>query len=130
MDNIKTFEEYIEQFLKGVSDTVCIDYSSFASIMRNNKGVDLYRKAAVLIDKYYPDRLNDFANLMQNNLPKVNVCCAVSVLELTHYTKEQEIIALKIIKDTMKKSNDAEKFAWSLWLENWKSGKIKTAYSK
>ena len=127
---MKSFEEYIEQFLNGVADTVDVDYSNPTSVKKNNKGVELYRKTAALIDNHYPERLNDFANLMQSGLPKVSICCAVSVLELTHYTKEQELIALEIIKDTMKKSDAAEKFGWSVWMENWESRKIKTVYDK
>jgi hypothetical protein len=127
---MKTFEQYIEQFLKGVADTVDVNYSNPSSVRKNNKGVELYRKTASFIDKYYPERLNDFAKLMQSDLPEVSVCCAVSVLTLTHYTKEQELIALEIIKDGMKKSDAAEKFGWSVWLEDWEKGKIKTVYGK
>ena len=130
MIDIKTFEEYMEQFLKGVADTVCVDYSTPASVKKANRGVDLYRKTAALIDKHYPNRLDDFANLMYSDLPKVRICCAVSVLELTHYTEEQELAALAIIKDTMKQSDAAEKFGWEIWLKNWQSGKIKTVYGK
>jgi hypothetical protein len=67
---------------------------------------------------------------MYSDLPKVRICCAVSVLGLTHYTEEQELAALAIIKDTMKQSDAAEKFGWEIWLKNWQSGKIKTVYGK
>jgi hypothetical protein len=122
--DIKTFEEYIENFLKGVADTVDVDYSIPASVKKNNKGVDLYRKSVRLIDEYYPDRLNEFAKLMESDLPKVSLCCAVSLLDLTeHYTKEQETLALNIITDIAEKYDGAEKYGWSIWLKRYKERK-------
>jgi len=128
--NMKSFEKYIEQFLSGVAATADVDYSNPASVRKSNKGVELYRKSASHIDKYYPDRLDDFASLMQSELPKVSICCAVSLLDLTeHYTEEQEMRALEIITNTMNKSNNAEKYGWSVWLKIWETKKINNKIS-
>ena len=121
---MKSFEEYISDFLEGVAATVNVDYGKPSSVRKSNRGVELYRKSTALIDKHYPERLGDFAELMESELPKVSLCCVVALLDLTeHYTKEQEKRALEIITDTMNKSDEAEKYGWSVWLKNRKEKK-------
>lgn len=121
---LESFEEYMEDFLEGVAATVNVDYGSLESVKKSNKGVEIYRKSAVSIDKYYPERLCEFAKLMESDLPKAGLCCAVSLLELTeHYSDEEEARALEIITRTMEKCDDAEKYGWSIWLQKHKSRK-------
>ena len=121
---VKSFEEYIADFLEGVAATVNVDYVRRESVKKSNKGVDLYRKSATAIDKYYPGRLWEFAKLMENDLPKVSLCCAISLLELTgHYSDKEEAQALEIITHKMEKCDDAEKYGWSVWLQKYKNRK-------
>ena len=123
---MRSFEEYIEDFLEGVAATVNVDYGRRESVKKSNKGVELYRKSAALIDEHYPERLCEFAGLMESDLPKVGLCCAVSLLELTeHYGDEEEAKALDIITRTMEKCDGAEKYGWSMWLQKYKSRKRK-----
>ena len=123
---MKSFEEYISDFLKGVAFTVDVDYANPASVRKSNRGVDFYRKSVALIDKHYPERIGEFAGLMESNLPKVSICCAVSLLDLTeHYTQSHEKRALEVITDTIKRSDSAEKYGWEVWLKNWEERKKK-----
>ena len=119
----------MNQFINGVLDTVNTDYKSKISILKNNKGVDQYRNAAICIDKYYLDRIGEFAQLLDNNSSKVSLCCAVCLLEVMHYNNEQEKRALEIINNEIENGNSVEKLGWKYWLEKWNNGEILTVYN-
>lgn len=124
----KTFEYYIDQFIDGVSATVDVDYLERKSIQRNNNGVDQYRKAARNIDKYYLEYIEEFSQLLYSPLPRVNICCAVCLLELMHYNNKQESEAMNVIRKEMENMSSAEKLGWKDWIERWENHNIKTVY--
>ena len=83
-----TYENLFEKFLVGVEKTKNVDYLDRNSIRENNMGVDQYRKAAKKISELYPERVEDFASLLDSNDTKERICCAVCVLEFMSFSKE------------------------------------------
>ena len=114
----KTFEEYVDDFLIGISKTVHVDYSKPAQVRENNKGTDLYRSSAKRINRYYPDRIKDFANLLNSDSPKVRLCCAVCLIELCDITEDLCQKALLVVQEKIDTGTSFDRRVWSIWLES------------
>mgnify|MGYP002579345539 CR=1 FL=1 len=114
----KAFEEYVDDFLTGVLKTINVDYSKPAQVRENNKGTDMYRLSAKRINRYYPDRIKDFANLLNSDKPKVRLCCAVCLIELCDISQDLCQKALLIIQEKIDNGTSFDRFVWSTWIES------------
>lgn len=115
---IKSYRYYYQRFLLGVSYTQNIDYGDKKAVNKNNYGVKMYRKAASMIGKYYPDRVADFSDLLENDDYDIRVASAVSILSLMNAEDVYKEKALKIIRELAFKGSSFEKMVWTTWLED------------
>ena len=115
---IKSYRYYYQRFLLGVSYTQNIDYGDKKAVNKNNYGVKMYRKAASMIGKLYPDRVADFAVLLENDDYDIRVASAVSILSLMNTEDVYKEKALKIIRKLAFKGSSFEKMVWTTWLED------------
>ena len=114
---MKDFEYYRQRFLSGVQMTKDVDYGDKASVRKNNRGVDQYRKAAVTIREKYPDRIPEFALLLDHEDHKVQVACAVSLVELMNAASPHREKALDIIRAVARDGDPLERMGWGEWLK-------------
>ena len=121
---MRTYEYYINSFIANVEVTKNIDYSNYGKVRKNNLAADNIRKIASKIDLYYPDKINNFSQLLHSEDPKVRSWCAVCLLECMHYNEQHENEAINEIK----RLSETE-FGFVLWLKNWEAGKVKTVYN-
>ena len=117
MSEKKNFEYYLHNFLLGISYTQNIDYGERKDVRRNNRGVNMYRKAAEAIGNYYPEKIGEFSKLLFDSSPEVRIACAISVLTLMEAEPKYKEVALKIIRDLASEGDPLEKTAWTMWLE-------------
>lgn len=113
---IRPYEYYYERYQLGISYTENVDYGDRQSVRRNNRGTDMYRKAAQNIGQYYPDRIADFADDLNNSDKKRRTVCAVCLIELMQPDQEMRRRALDVIKDLAENGDQFEQHVWSIWL--------------
>lgn len=123
-----TYEQVVAIWLEAVQKRKYVDYADKRSVKEYNHCTDCYRKAARKIDKNFNDRLHTFAEFLGSEDGDIRAACAVCLLELTHYPPELESRALEVMKERAENAWDTMGF--SLWLENWEKGKIKTQYTQ
>lgn len=111
-----SFEQLLEQFIDGVEKTMNIDYAKASSVRRNNRGVDQYRKAAKDIDELYPERLDEFAQLLNAPSLKIRICCAVCLAGLTRCRRETYDKAIFTVEEYVKSDECTEKLGFGVWL--------------
>ena len=114
----KTFEWYYDRFLQGVSYTRDIDYGKKLDVRRNNRGVDMYRDAAKQIGTLYPERIPDFAVLLDHEQDDVRIACAVSVLTLMAASPPYTAKATEILRALADNGSPFEKLVWTMWLKD------------
>ena len=114
-----SYEELKACFLRGCQMRLDVDYASKASVRRYNRGMDECRKAVAEIDALYPEMLEDFLMLLQDEVDEVRDLCAFCVLDLARLTEAQEERALRQVRCYFEREDNA--FAMELWLEEWKA---------
>lgn len=118
MQRIPSYETLYKRFIDGVEKTKNIDYLDRHSIKKNNSGVDQYRKAAKQIGELYPDRIEDFAILLDSDDIKLKICCAICLVELMNAPEGQQSLAISEVKQYYRfYANGAEKMMIEVWLE-------------
>ena len=117
MLNEDKYEKQLQKFISGVECTINVNYDDKASVRKNNKGVDQYRKAAIFINEQLPDRKEDFAELLNHPLNEVKVCCALCIIELMDYSENWRQQALEVIKNDYPNHPMFEKSMINIWLK-------------
>ena len=116
---IKSYKYYYERYLLGVSFTRNVDYGDQKAVNRNNYGVKVYRKAASMIGKHYPERIGDFANLLNDDDYSLRITCAVSILSLMNAEDAYKEKALEIIRELAIQGSSFERLVWTEWLKDY-----------
>ena len=111
------YEYYVDLFVKNANNSVDIDYKNKSSVKKANFCVDRYRKAAYNIGKNYPDRISDFANLLNDNNEKIRVIAAICLIELMPHTKEHLLVAKEIIHKYMTRCDEVTYMGLKWWLQ-------------
>ncbi len=119
MSTPKMYDQYLEIFIRGVMDTINIDYGDKASARKNNRGVDRYRKAAKDIGTFYPDRIEEFSELLLHDEAKIRICCAVCLVELMGCSVDIKNQAVDHIEQYRKTCDGAEAMGWDWWLKKY-----------
>lgn len=114
---MKSYEIYLCEFLRGVNMTESIDYLDRKKTKKNNLGVDIYRKNAKYIAKFYPNKTYDFLSLLNNENENVRICCAVCAIEFMRVDENIKEAIKSIIQEYSNKSNPAEQMGWHIWLQ-------------
>ncbi len=114
---IPSYETLEKRFIEGVMKTVDVDYVSSASVRRNNRGVDAYRKAATEIGTYYLQQIPHFAAFLYHEHPKIRICAAVCLVELMPSPADVRERALAVVNRRREESDGAERMGWDRWLE-------------
>ena len=123
-----TYEQLVEIWLDAVQQRKLVDYADRNSVEKYNHCTDRYRKIARQIDDNYRDKIASFSEFLDADDTDVRVACAFCLLELTHYPIEVEARALEVIKLQAETAWDA--IGYSLWLDDWENGRIKTQYTR
>ena len=116
---MKPYEYYYRRFLQGFSNTKDIDYRDKKSVRKNNQGVDMYRNAAASIGKYYPEKIPEFAIMLEDDDQDLRIVCAVSILELMEADQSLSEKALNIIRDLAVNGSSFERNVWSVWIKRY-----------
>ena len=114
---IPSYETLEQRFVAGVMKTADVDYGSPASVRRNNRGVDAYRKAAAEIGTYHPNEISRFAALLTHKHPKLRICAAVCLVELMPSPADVRDAALNQVKRRRDETDGHERMGWERWLE-------------
>ena len=94
----RTLEYYLKEWRDNVEKTIHIQYDSPASVRKNNRAVDRYRKIATLKGEQYPDNIEYFAEFLNDENETIRVTAAVCLISLMPHTLAQ-LSQSKIIID-------------------------------
>ena len=117
MAGVRSFEYYMDRYTKGVSYTRNIEYDNRKSVSKNNLGVDMYRKAARSIGKYYPDKVNTFARMLDSTDKTEREICAICLIEFMNPNKEMTERSLRVIKDKALHGDAIDKTLVRYWIK-------------
>ena len=115
---IKSYKYYYQSFLLGVSYTQNVDYGDKKAVNKNNYGVKMYRKVAAMIGQYYPEKVTEFADLIESPDQDLRVACAVCILSLMNTDTVCKERALKLIQEMAYCGSSFEKLVWTKWLND------------
>ena len=96
------------------------DYGDSKKVTRNNLAAKKMRAIATLIQNDYPEKKNEFMQLLNNSSSRINVWVAHHMLEVMDYDTDSQRMALDIIEleangqGTMALGN-------RVWLNDWYS---------
>ena len=107
---------YCNRWFDGVKASLNPDYEDPKSVRKANHASDVFRKAAADIGKYYPDKVECFAKLLEHSDAEIRVHAAISIVEYMPHTKEQLSLAKKIIQEYMLTCDGASQMRWNWWL--------------
>ena len=100
MMRLPKYESCLQKFIDGVSATIDVKYEDPKSVRRNNRGVDKYRAAAKTIADTFPDRIADFAELLDDPKEEMRYVCALCLIEIMSVSDETiEGKAISVIRD-------------------------------
>ena len=112
----RSFEYYLNEFLKGISWQEGVDYGNPLSVRKYNRGTDTYRKAAKNIYQNHPERIDDFAVLLDSDNNNIRLCCAVCLVEICHCSGPLYKKCISIVKEEL---NGWQELGWKMWLNKW-----------
>ncbi|MBO5511567.1 MAG: hypothetical protein J6B24_07535 [Clostridia bacterium] len=113
----KSYEYNLERWHEGVEMQRTVDYGDPKSVRRFNRGSDVFRKAAKDIGNGYPERVKDFAELMDSEDKHIRLYAAISVAEYMPHTVAQLSVVKAIITEHMMTCWDHEIMGWTWWLK-------------
>ena len=113
----KRYEYYLERWHEGVEMQRTVDYGDPKSVRRFNRGSDIFRKAAKDIGNGYPERVKEFAELMDSEDKHIRLYAAISIAEYMPHTVAQLTVIKSIITEHMKTCRDHEIMGWTWWLK-------------
>lgn len=117
---MKSFEQLVAAFVEGVQKTQDVDYENRASVRRNNRGVEQYRLAIKEIDLLYLERIDELAELLNDSRPKIRLCCAVCLVELTRCSEEIYQRAVSVVEKYALTADAVDKRGFYIWLDEHK----------
>ena len=112
----KNYEYYLDRWYKGVEMQRTVDYGDPKSVRTFNRGSDVFRKAAKDIGDGYPERVKDFAELMDSKDDHIRLYAAISLAEYMPHTVAQLNVIKSIIAEHMKTCRNYEVMGWTRWL--------------
>ena len=116
MSGVRSFDYYVNRFMEGVSYTKNIDYGDRRSVSKNNQGVDMYRKAAKSIGKYYPEKTDMFARILDSADKDERETCAYCIIEFMNPDKQTREHCLRIIKEKAMYGDSVDRTLVKYWL--------------
>ena len=100
MTRSQKYESCLQKFIDGVSATIDVKYEDPKSVRQNNRGVDKYREAAKTIADTFPDRIIDFAELLDHPKEEIRYVCALCLIEIMSVSDETiKEKAISVIRD-------------------------------
>ena len=116
-----SYETLLKRFLAGVEKTKHMDYSDMKTVRANNRGVDQYRKAATQIGELYPERIDDFASMLNSDDFILKRCVAVCMVELMPCSEKHRSQAFEFfIEHYNTETDELEKAMIMMWLKKMK----------
>ena len=113
----KNYEYYLDRWYKGVEMQRTVDYGDPKSVRTFNRGSDVFRKAAKDIGDGYPERVKDFAELMNSKDDHIRLYAAISLAEYMPHTVAQLSVIKAIITAYMKTCDGPAVTGWTWWLK-------------
>ena len=94
------YERFFQKFIDGVTATIDVKYEDPKSVRKNNRGVDKYRAAAKTIADTFPDRIIEFAELLDHPEEEIRYVCALCLIEIMLVSDEDiKEKAISVIRD-------------------------------
>ena len=95
---MKTFEQYIAHILKDIEKRKTFDYGDRNSVRRYNAAADRIAKDVTAIEEQYPDRINDFFQLIYHPDTEVAHELAWYVYDRKSFSVKQKQEAIRVIQ--------------------------------
>ena len=95
---MKTYEQYIEHILKDIEKRKTFDYGDRNSVRRYNAAADRIAKDVTAIEEQYPDRINDFFQLIYHPDTEVAHALAWYVYDRKSFSVKQKQEAIRVIQ--------------------------------
>jgi hypothetical protein len=114
---MKDYCYYLKVFLENVLITDRTKYECRESVIAHNRATDKYRNAAYMIGHVFPEKINDFAELLQSDHICVRLSCAVCIVELMPADSALKTKAIQQVKAEIEKGTASPEYGWILWLK-------------
>ena len=115
----KTFEENVKDFLDGAYAHIDVDYGDKKSVQKSNNGIKKYRKAAMRIGTNYPDRVDEFAELLKHPDIQIAYRAAISMFEFMDPNEDQVEQGFSVLFDVLYKVDGATEMGLNWWLDRY-----------
>ena len=115
----KTFEENVKDFLDGAYAHIDVDYGDKKSVQKSNNGIKKYRKAAMRIGTNYPDRVDEFAELLKHQNIEIAYRAAISMFEFMDPNDDQTKLGFNLLFDVLYKADNATRMGLNWWLDQY-----------
>lgn len=94
------YENILQKFIDGVTATIGVKYEDPKSVRRNNRGVDKYKAAAKTIADTFPDKIINFAELLDHPEGEIRYVCALCLIEIMSVADENiKSKAISVIRE-------------------------------
>ena len=114
-----TFESLKNDFISCIIKRRDVDYGDRASVRRYNYLAQKSWKDGVKINEVYPDRINDFAELLHHPDWDVKVACAHSLIVQMNCSETIKMEAVNTIKQYLTIAEPHEVLGWNWNLKRW-----------
>ena len=112
------FDYYLSEWRDAAmkADDDKVDYESPASVREHNRATDRYRKIAKKLGEEHPDKIETFAENLNDENKAICLLAAVCLIELMPHTKAHLSKAKSIIAERMSDPATITLAGWNWWL--------------
>ncbi len=116
----KSYEKLKEKFIYYVRESHRdIDYANPKEVRAHNRAMDNTTKIAIEISNLYPDKIIDFAMLLDCDEQKIRIPTAVSLVKFMNAPDEIVKKAILTIENELPKMDRGNQLGFTVFLNNW-----------
>lgn len=98
---MKTYEQYVAHILKNIESRKTVDLGDKNSVRRYNAAADRIAKDVTAIEEQYPDKINDFFQLIYHPDSAVAHALAWYVYDRKSFSVKQKQEAIRVIQNLL-----------------------------
>lgn len=117
-----SYEDLVDEYKKCLEQISVVDYGNKNSVKKANRTVGRMIQISKDISAKWPERINDFADLMNSNKFRIDGWVAHHLLENMKYTPELEARAIEVIT-RYSEEDTVEGLGNRMWLSQWNEKK-------
>ncbi len=116
----KSYEKLKEKYIYYVRESHRdIDYANPKEVRAHNRAMDNTTKTAIEISNLYPDKIMDFAMLLDCDEQKIRIPTAVSLVRSMNAPDEIVKKAILTIENELPKMDRGDQLGFAVFLNNW-----------